>query len=390
MGTSYGKSCFVSQVETRPDHQQWYVHAYAHLEYDEGYVIFDRGDGHKEVWRRTEIREPSRLVTSFPDRRQLQMSSKLEAMPSLSPRAQFSPYALIIKPEYIRAYRFVYPNLLVASLERAYIWDVRTGQLVQTLDGIQLVLPFSPTNLNASQRDLTPIPGIHGERVATLVQTPALTEPRADDASTDSGQTSYHSDSESDPSPTSEDISNSSGPPETAFDSDTDQDEEEEETLETLPRFLGLIRYVEVSERHVIIVGRYLLRVISRATGKSVLDLPSAKPRYGAARWEVRSHAWTLGEVGDEEGTGEVDDYENARREGREVVRLPLEFTYEPYRGSSKLLIDQFVAGERFLCFCSIHLTSCLNSAYIKGWETSGCHVEWIPHHHYPLLRGSL
>ncbi|KDR69975.1 hypothetical protein GALMADRAFT_899739 [Galerina marginata CBS 339.88] len=44
-------------------------------------------------------------------------------------------------PETTRAYRFVYPNLLVAGLERAYVFDVRSGRVVLCVDGIQVVEP---------------------------------------------------------------------------------------------------------------------------------------------------------------------------------------------------------------------------------------------------------
>ncbi|KAF8964925.1 hypothetical protein BDZ97DRAFT_1918628 [Flammula alnicola] len=55
-----------------------YVRGFAHLEYGKGYMIFDRGDGSKEVWRCTAYIDtdsgtdpaPPVLTTSFPDDRQ--------------------------------------------------------------------------------------------------------------------------------------------------------------------------------------------------------------------------------------------------------------------------------------------------------------------------------
>jgi hypothetical protein len=41
-------------------------------------------------------------------------------------------------PEPTRAFRFYYPIFGVASLNSVYLWDVRTGALVQTIEGTQL------------------------------------------------------------------------------------------------------------------------------------------------------------------------------------------------------------------------------------------------------------
>ena len=40
-------------------------------------------------------------------------------------------------PELGRAFRFVYPTLLVAGYNKAYLYDVETGNLVQTVENTQ-------------------------------------------------------------------------------------------------------------------------------------------------------------------------------------------------------------------------------------------------------------
>lgn len=244
-------------------------------------------------------------------------------------RAQFAPYALFQMPQHTRAYRFVYPTLLVASLERAFLWDIRTGEMVQTLDGIQSVLPFGEGQGNGA-------PAPHAS--------PQGDQGMPEDESTGTGHTSQHSGPESEPAATGNDTYHPPG----QFDwiLDADLEDEEEGDLDFLPEFLGVIHYVELSERHVVIVGRYLMRVFSRETRKPVLDLPSTMFRYGEVKWEVRSQKWAGEETLKGKGKGVVDDYTQAMKEGREVVRMPLELTYERYRHARNLLVDQFVAGE--------------------------------------------
>ncbi|KJA15540.1 hypothetical protein HYPSUDRAFT_194203 [Hypholoma sublateritium FD-334 SS-4] len=307
----------------------WYVRSYAHLEYGEGFVIFDRDDGNKEVWRRTEDNvEPSTLVTSFPDARQIKMGERTS---TLCARAQFTPYALFQMPGHTRAYRFVYPTLLVANLESAFLWDIRTGEMVQTLDGIQDVLPFGEGQESDAPAPPASTPDHHGM-------------PEGESAGT--SHASHHSDPGFEPAAAGNDTQH---PPD-QFDwiPDADLEDEEEGDLDFLPEFLGVVHYVELSERHVVIVGRYLLRVFSRGTGKPVLDLPSTMLRYGAVKWEVRSQKWAEegGFKGKGKGKGVADDYTHAMREGREVVRMPLELTYEGYQRGRKLLVDQYVAAH--------------------------------------------
>ncbi len=202
--------------------------------------------------------------------------------------------------EHTRAYRFVYPTLLVASLERAFLWNIHTGEMVQALAEIQSVLPFGagqgsshthPTPLASSQSDHAPL----GEPIGTehnLLDAGLLPPADGHEAPHPANQIDW------------------------LFEADLEV--EDEEDLEFLPEFLGPIHYVELSERHVIIVGRYLLRVFSRDTGKPVLDVPSTMFRYGAVKWEVRSQKWAEEETIRGKGKGVADDYRQAMKERRE------------------------------------------------------------------------
>lgn len=288
---------------------QWYVRRYSHLEYGEGFMIFDREDGNKEVWGRTAdipctTRDGSAVDSdpqtepgpkfdpaSVPDARQIHVSHLLILTPpSLTPstssassaparsqnsKAHFTPHALLHMPEPTSAFRFVYPHLLVASLERAFVWDVRTGKIIETLEGIQ------PDN----------------------------------------------------------------------------QEGEGEE--DRFPRVLGRVRYVDISPRHLFFVGGTLLRVFSRKTGECVLDIPSTRWQYGGWKWEVTSRASNKGvDVGQGVewiGTEEGDSYAEAKENGREVVRVPTRCSFEKCWSavSGRQAIDQFIGGTFTSVFCS-------------------------------------
>jgi len=50
-----------------------------------------------------------------------------------SGRGHFKPWAMLRMPTPTRAYRFVYPTLLVASEDEAYIWDIPSATLSQII-----------------------------------------------------------------------------------------------------------------------------------------------------------------------------------------------------------------------------------------------------------------
>ena len=219
--------------------------------------------------------------------------------------AQFTPHALLRMPEPTRAYRLVFPTLVVASFERAFLFDVRTGSQIQTLEGIQTIPPA--TGSEVQEHELA----------------------HASDSFGEHGPPSPHD----------------TGDQEIPVDSDEEpeQTDDDNDVIQELSQLLGQVRYVEVSERHVFLAGPYVLRVFSRATGKAVLDMPSTRLRYGRWRWELASRETV------NDGGGHYDTYEEALARYREVVRLPTRFSWEEYHASERIVIDQFTAGMFFI-----------------------------------------
>ncbi|KAF7316564.1 F-box domain-containing protein [Mycena indigotica] len=109
-----------------------YVCAYAHCEYDNGYIIFNRRfSSDKEVWR---LVEDGATVDGFapsnpPDELQLRAAEQV------SYKRKFIPWALLRPPENAstRAFRLAYPTLMAASATDMYFWDVPSGALVRTI-----------------------------------------------------------------------------------------------------------------------------------------------------------------------------------------------------------------------------------------------------------------
>uniref|UniRef100_D8PV87 F-box domain-containing protein n=1 Tax=Schizophyllum commune (strain H4-8 / FGSC 9210) TaxID=578458 RepID=D8PV87_SCHCM len=122
-----------------------YVRGWAHVEYADGFIIFDRRDGHKEIWRRASDAQDStdRVVEeSAPDERQLVASKNAaEQYRSTSNRGHFVAWALISPGGITTAFRAVYPVLLTASDHQAFVFDVRTGARLHKLTN-----PQAPTD----------------------------------------------------------------------------------------------------------------------------------------------------------------------------------------------------------------------------------------------------
>ncbi|TCD60617.1 hypothetical protein EIP91_009763 [Steccherinum ochraceum] len=123
-----------------------YVRSWAHVEYGNGFLIFDRFGEFKEVWRLTtecEGKEPSTIAP--PDAHQHRQSdSSRKRYPSTDNRGHFTPWALLQSPEWGRAFRFVYPTLLVGSFHKAYTFDVESGKLLQTIENTQQIIDGNP------------------------------------------------------------------------------------------------------------------------------------------------------------------------------------------------------------------------------------------------------
>jgi len=108
----------------------------------------------KEVWRlvsqNPEIPDPEDFEVvpqSKPDESQL---SAIHIAPP-GGRLKFVPHALLRPPGGVptKAFRFVYPTLLVASINCLFFWDVRTGELVERMDNIGGQMP--PDGLASNQ-----------------------------------------------------------------------------------------------------------------------------------------------------------------------------------------------------------------------------------------------
>ncbi|KAI0305278.1 hypothetical protein B0F90DRAFT_1181970 [Multifurca ochricompacta] len=112
-----------------------YVHRYAHCEYEKGYLVFDQLDGQKDVWCLAgDFTEGEVATYSPPDDEQRRISALSAAKyRQYAPRGQFRPWAKLSFPEITRAYRLAYPTLVCASDEHAFLHDIRTGALVQTV-----------------------------------------------------------------------------------------------------------------------------------------------------------------------------------------------------------------------------------------------------------------
>lgn len=115
-----------------------YVRSYAHIEYGDGFLIFDRSDGSKEVWRHVLSPWVAPSTISPPDA--LQRLVSITASTSQS-RGIFLPHAHILPPTPTRAYRYVHPTLLLASWNQLHLFDVPSGALVQTIVNIHIISP---------------------------------------------------------------------------------------------------------------------------------------------------------------------------------------------------------------------------------------------------------
>ncbi|KAF8060699.1 hypothetical protein FPV67DRAFT_1511167 [Lyophyllum atratum] len=120
-----------------------HVRPYAHCEYGEGFVIFDYVDGSKEVWRRVDDfnddEAASVVPESLPGPRQRRVSANAAEKYSsaATTRGHFRPWAVLRPPQTTRAFRFSYPILGAAAWDAVFLWDVRTGALVQTIEQTQ-------------------------------------------------------------------------------------------------------------------------------------------------------------------------------------------------------------------------------------------------------------
>ncbi|KZV78981.1 hypothetical protein EXIGLDRAFT_838951 [Exidia glandulosa HHB12029] len=114
------------------------VRAYAHCEYDAGYLVFDRQGNSLEVWRRASGMSDLATVPaeSRPDERMTLAAAEAYRADPSSLRGIFEPHALLTVPALGWAYHTVGTNLVVASqlARRAFVFDIARGILLETLD----------------------------------------------------------------------------------------------------------------------------------------------------------------------------------------------------------------------------------------------------------------
>jgi hypothetical protein len=127
------------------DHDAFQDHVctYAHCEYENGYLVFDRFSGEIEVWRLASDfvdGEPEMAPYAPPDAEQKRVYGVVATIPThlrYARHGHFRPWA---KLSFSTLYRLAYPTLVFATMGHAFLHDVHTGALAQTID-------FGPKNI---------------------------------------------------------------------------------------------------------------------------------------------------------------------------------------------------------------------------------------------------
>ncbi|OJA19664.1 hypothetical protein AZE42_02828, partial [Rhizopogon vesiculosus] len=139
--THHSGGLYVTDINT--DRVLWaettHVPGYVHCEYDRGYIVFNRHNNSKEVWRLARRFQHSDIPdNSRPNGSMITASHEAaRRYPSSTGRGHFRPWALIQMPEHTSNFRLSYPTLILASKNNAYVWDVPTSRLVETISNIQ-------------------------------------------------------------------------------------------------------------------------------------------------------------------------------------------------------------------------------------------------------------
>jgi len=121
---------------------------YVHCEHDEGYIVFNRINSYKEVWRRSidvlDIPEEAWPSASYnePDPHMLRANKVAlqqyhDTNRCREPdhlRGHFVPWARLLVPEEGRAFKLSRGTLLVASAQKAFLYNVEDAELQQTIE----------------------------------------------------------------------------------------------------------------------------------------------------------------------------------------------------------------------------------------------------------------
>jgi hypothetical protein len=112
------------------------ISLYSYFEYDNGFLVFKK-DGNREVWRlASDVSAEDEVALHAPPSTQMAAAARAaEVYQQYAPRGHFRPWALLTFPDSTaRRHRFVYPTLLCTSNQHAFLHDVHTGSLVQTIN----------------------------------------------------------------------------------------------------------------------------------------------------------------------------------------------------------------------------------------------------------------
>lgn len=256
---------------------------YAHLEYSNGFFIFDRSNGDREVWRLSGSgsQETTELPPDFDSRAQpeafmLEDSERalrkalghyLGRLDDFRPRGCFEPYAVLRSPEETRAYRFVYPTLMTAAHEKIYLWDVPSARIVEVVSGLQ-----KARITNFANREKVPGSSSVGDGSVT-------------GGVVDQSAGNWIQDRTEDEIEDGDDL----------LDMDTEEEDTEDEYSATVDEYLlKSINYVDHCSTHIFLAGKHVLKVFTRTTNYMTEDttqssrlaiaITSTKLRYG--RWK--------------------------------------------------------------------------------------------------------
>jgi hypothetical protein len=263
---------------------------YAHLEYSNGFLIFDRSTGHREVWRLSESQQiihpvPCNTIPSEfdpgarPDAFMLQDSERAlqkalrwygePSEPDFRPRGCFEPYAVLRSPEETRAYRFVYPTMMTAAHEKVYVWDVPSARIVEVVSGIQ------------KARLSTPADRLSHENL-----------PQVENGSPVSGGFFGNGALYDD-----ENITEANDGDEEWLDIDNEEDDADDPQFFPVDEYLlRSINYIDHSLTHIFLAGHDVLKVFNRASvtedatksSRLALAILSTKLRYGRWKYTIK------------------------------------------------------------------------------------------------------
>lgn len=81
---------------------------------------------------------PDSPTFAFPDERQISAANSNFPVSPLATRGHFKPWAVLKPPASTRAFRFVYPTLIAATSKCLFVWDIPTGELVQSIQNTHI------------------------------------------------------------------------------------------------------------------------------------------------------------------------------------------------------------------------------------------------------------